>query len=255
MNSRRLLLSLLILSLLTLATPGLAREDWDFPVSREVMEDPQGFLILVNNYNLLTREDVPEDLVNITVRMTSSTKRQMRRVASDAMTLMFEHAASDGVTLYAHSCYRDYRTQEVMHYNRVKKMGYDDKLVIQAGASDHQTGLGVDVISKAWIDKSLNYRFADTKEGQWLAENCARYGFIIRYPKGKEDITEIDYEPWHLRFVGIEAALYMTEAGLTLEEFTEAWEAFRDSDAYSESARVLNDEDATWTVVPVTEVP
>lgn len=227
---------------------------WTFPVSREAMEDPEGLLILVNNHSLLTKADEPEDLVNIEARRTGSAKIQMRRVASDALTLMFEHAKAEGITLYAHSGYRSYRTQEVMHYNRVKRMGYDDKMVIQAGASDHQTGMGVDVISKEWIGKNFNSRFAQTKEAQWLAANCSRYGFIIRYPEGKEEITEISFEPWHLRFVGVEAAQHIMAEGLTLEEFTEQWEAYRDSGAYEESVKTLSEE-SQWQVVPVTGVP
>lgn len=235
-------------------TPEAPEASWSFPVSRETMEDPQGLLVLANNQHLLAKDYEPDDLVDIDVRTTSSSKIQMRRVASDALTLMCEHAEAEGIILYVHSGYRSYRTQDVLHYNRVKEMGYDDKLVIQAGASDHQTGMGADVISKEWIGKKFNSDFAKTKEAQWLAANCSRYGFIIRYPEGKEEITEINFEPWHLRFVGVEAAQYMMGEGLTLEEFTEQWEAYRDSEAYSESVQVLSEE-SQWQIVPVTEEP
>lgn len=91
------------------------------------------------------------------------------------------------------------------------------------GSSDHQTGLGIDVINKAGIGKKFTSAFADTKEGKWIAENCWNYGFIIRYQKDKEDITEIIYEPWHLRYVGVQIAQYMHENNLCLEEFTNEW--------------------------------
>ncbi|HML47042.1 MAG TPA: M15 family metallopeptidase [Clostridia bacterium] len=232
--------------------PEMPEASWSFPVSRETMEDPQGLLVLANNRHLLSKDFEPDDLVNIDVRRTSSSKIQMRRIVSDALSLMFEDAKAEGIILYVHSGYRSYRTQDVLHYNRVKDMGYDDKLVIQAGASDHQTGMGADVISKDWIGKKFNSNFAKTKEAQWLAANCSRYGFIIRYPEGKEEITEINFEPWHLRFVGVEAAQYIMGEGLTLEEFIEQWEAYRDGGGDRESAKMLSEE-SQWQIVPVTE--
>lgn len=87
------------------------------------------------------------------------------------------------------------------------------------GYSEHSTGLAFDIVA-------LNYQLLDqwqenTPENIWLQENCARYGFILRYPKGKEEITRISYESWHFRYVGVEAATYITERGITLEEYFE----------------------------------
>ena len=87
------------------------------------------------------------------------------------------------------------------------------------GTSEHQLGLALDILGSGY--SSLNEGFADTKAGQWLAENCAKYGFILRYPKGKEDITGIIYEPWHFRYVGNPHALMISDEGLTLEEYLE----------------------------------
>jgi D-alanyl-D-alanine carboxypeptidase len=114
-----------------------------------------------------------------------------------------------------------------MFANRLNRIGYDDKMVQQAGASDHQTGMGIDVINKSMIGQSFGPKFAGTKEGRWLAEHCAEYGFVIRYPLGKEDVTGINFEPWHLRFVGLEAARYMTGTGITLEELWDQWRAYQ----------------------------
>ena len=148
----------------------------------------------------------------------------MREVAAQALSDMFDAAKADGVTLYAHSGYRSYRTQNTMYSNRLKRNnGKDDGVVAYPGASDHQTGLGIDVINKAGIGKKFTPAFANTKEGQWIAEHCWDYGFIIRYQKEKEDITQITYEPWHLRYVGIQIAQYMHENNLCLEEFTNEW--------------------------------
>ncbi len=113
-----------------------------------------------------------------------------------------------------------------MYYNRLKKNnGKDDGWVSKPGASDHQTGLGCDVVPKSWRDKSMNSNMASTEECQWMAAHCAEYGFIIRYPEDKEDITEINYEPWHLRYVGVAAATYIMENGLCLEEFHDQLQA------------------------------
>ena len=111
-----------------------------------------------------------------------------------------------------------------MYSNRLKKNnGKDDGVVAYPGSSDHQTGLGIDIINKAGIGKKFTTAFAETKEGKWVAENCWNYGFVIRYQKNKEDITQIMFEPWHLRYVGVQVAQYMHENDLSLEEFTAEW--------------------------------
>ena len=195
---------------------------WSAPVLGEegvnwgAMEED--FVRLVNKEFLLDENYVPEDLVKIKVKKTSSTAIEMRQAASDALDMMFADAKEEGVTLYAHSGYRSYRTQNTMYYNRLERnKGKDDGAVAYPGSSDHQTGLGIDVISKAWIGKRFNADFAQTKEAQWMAENAWRYGFIIRYPQGKEDITKIIYEPWHLRYVGVEGAQYIKKTTLKIQ--------------------------------------
>ena len=196
---------------------------WTYPVS--LAELSKEYIRLVNQDNLLPSDYVPEELVKIKVKKPSGTTIQMSRFVSDALDAMFADALNDGVTLYAYSGYRSYRTQNTMYKNRLQQNGgKDDGVVAYPGASDHQTGLGIDVISKAWIGRKFNSEFAKTKEAQWMAEHCPDYGFVIRYPQGKEDITKIIYEPWHLRYVGVEAAKYMTVRGLTLEEFTMEWQ-------------------------------
>jgi D-alanyl-D-alanine carboxypeptidase len=230
-HKRALALALLLalasaLALAEAQPPEEAEAPWTFPLSEAVMADPEGFLILVNADNKLTKADVPTDLVNVKTRKSGSSDIKLRKPVSAALQAMFDAADAEGVKLYAHSGYRSYRTQEVQHYNRVKSMGYDDKYVQQAGASDHQTGMGVDVISRAWIGHKLNGEFFNTDEGQWLAAHCMEYGFIIRYPDGQQDVTGIAYEPWHLRYIGPEAAQYVMENALTLEAFWAQWLAY-----------------------------
>ena len=88
------------------------------------------------------------------------------------------------------------------------------------GASEHQIGLALDIICDSY--STLDAGFGDTEAGQWLAEHSCEYGFILRYPEGKEYITSIEYEPWHFRYVGKEAATQITKEEITLEEFVES---------------------------------
>ena len=198
---------------------------WTYPIPYELLMNSD-YLVLVNRDNLLSKDYIPADLVNdLSCRKVSSTKIQMRQTAADALCVLFDAAKADGITLYAHSGYRSYQTQNTIYYNRLKKMnGVDDGIVQYPGASEHQSGLAIDVINKAGIGKNFtNDAFAPSKEGKWLAENCWDYGFVIRYPEDKVDVTGIKYESWHLRYVGVQVAQYMRDNNLCLEEFTEEW--------------------------------
>ena len=203
---------------------------WNFPV--DMMEMDPELVLLVNKQMFLSKDHVPEDLVTLKalkldkegnntsggVRRVSS-DMQLRRECAEALVKLCDAARAEGHELYLKSAYRSYRTQDTMYYNRLKKNGYDDGWVTKPGASDHQTGLGCDVVPKNWTDRGMNEDMAKEEETQWMAANCARFGFILRYPKDKEDVTEINYEPWHLRYVGIPAATYIMDNGLCLEEF------------------------------------
>ena len=150
----------------------------------------------------------------------SSGTMQLQETCANALVALMEAALADGQKLYLKSAYRSYSTQNTMYYNRLQKnSGKDDGWVSKPGASDHQTGLGCDVVPGNWTDRGMNSDMAKEEECQWMAEHCQEYGFIIRYPADKEDVTEINYEPWHLRYVGIPAATYIMENGLCLEEF------------------------------------
>lgn len=202
---------------------------WTYPISLEILRDPLDVLLLVNKENLLDINYPPGNdslytLIDPSVRKSSSSEKLVRETIEEPLTALFEAAAADGANLVLHSAYRAYTTQSYMYENRLKDIGHDDGVVQKAGASDHQTGLGVDVLNKTWTDgRRMNEGFYDTTEGKWLDENCARFGFIIRYPKDRTESTGIIYEPWHLRYVGVEVAVYITENGLTLEEFTAEW--------------------------------
>lgn len=143
---------------------------------------------------------------------------------------MLQAAKEDGVSLIVCSPYRDLNRQQVLFERKIKaymRQGYSyleayqisSQTVTVPGASEHQIGLAIDFLCKGY--SSLNEGFENTEGGRWLAAHGHEYGFILRYPKGKEYITGIEYEPWHFRYVGREAAAIMTERELTLEEFVE----------------------------------
>ncbi|NMD38934.1 MAG: M15 family metallopeptidase [Christensenellaceae bacterium] len=181
---------------------------------------------LINRDNLLEEDYVPGDLINTTVRRASTSPIQIRAVVDEALVRMFNDAEAEGIILYAKSGYRSYGTQKTMYKNRLEmNNGKDDGIVAYPGSSEHQSGLAMDVVNKELIGgQRMTAAFAETKEGMWLAEHCTDYGFIIRYPKDKQDITGIFFEPWHIRFVGNSVAQYISIKGYTHEEFTEEWQ-------------------------------
>jgi D-alanyl-D-alanine carboxypeptidase len=197
------------------------------------------FVVLANKHYKLSSKFVPDPLVKMKQRKADkdgSNKNggvlfakggtyKLHKTCAEALVAMSEGARADGYRLYLKSAYRSYQTQKTMYNNRLKKNnGKDDGVVAVPGSSDHQTGLGIDVINKAGIGKKFTSAFAKTKEGIWLAEHCWDFGFIIRYQKDKEDLTEIIYEPWHLRYVGIQVSEYLRQRNLCLEEFTVEWQ-------------------------------
>lgn len=149
------------------------------------------------------------------------------RIITDLVN-MFQAAKEDGVELVVCSPYRDLSRQEMLFERKIKKymsqgMSYleayktSSQAVTVPGASEHQIGLALDIISTTY--SNLDEGFGDTKAGEWLAEHSCEYGFILRYPKDKEFITSIEFEPWHFRYVGKEAAELITKNHITLEEF------------------------------------
>ncbi len=153
-------------------------------------------------------------IANKTYALPSSYDPGTDSEAYAALGEMEEAAAADGIVLYLQSGYRSYDTQAAIYNNYVSMDGKAeaDRYSARPGHSEHQTGLAFDL-------NDLNESFGDTPEGKWLAANCYRYGFIIRYPKGKEHITGYMYEPWHVRYLGREVAEKVYNSGLTLEEY------------------------------------
>ena len=169
---------------------------------------------------------VPEDLVTLSEVPTvleNPEVNQMRNAAYEALKELFKAAQDEeGYELYARSGYRSYNTQTSLYSSYVESYGKEaaDKYSAKPGQSEHQTGLSIDITCEA-LNFRLDDTFGETKEGKWVAENAHRFGYIIRYPKDKEDITGYMYEPWHIRYLGTELAGKVFESGLTLEEYLE----------------------------------
>lgn len=153
-------------------------------------------------------------IVNKTYSLPADYDPGTSSVAQNAFDKMAADALNDGIYLYVNSGYRSYQEQVQLYTMYASERGIEeaDRVSSRPGHSEHQTGLTFDV-------NSTEFSFADTEEAKWLAEHCCEYGFIIRFPEGKEDKTGYEYEPWHIRYLGEEQAKAVTESGLCLEEY------------------------------------
>ncbi|MUT66598.1 D-alanyl-D-alanine carboxypeptidase family protein [Paenibacillus sp. NEAU-GSW1] len=191
-----------------------------------VIAEPDSVTALVNKQNKLPENYEPADLVYPDVLFTFNEKidkRKMRKEAATALEEMFDGAKSDGIHLAGVSAYRSHATQKSLFERYVKKDGLEKAKTYSAfpGTSEHETGLAIDV-SGSDGKCAASDCFGGTPEAVWLADHADEYGFIIRYPDGKEDITGYKYEPWHLRYVGKDISSEIAEQGITLEEYFNA---------------------------------
>jgi len=150
--------------------------------------------------------------------------------AADSLVAMLNSARSQGLSPLVASSYRSIERQTTLFRNQLNRrlqegMSFDDafdaarRVVAYPGSSEHNLGLAVDIVSIS--HQTLTADFGQTPEGIWLAQNSWRYGFVLRYPYHKQDVTHIIYEPWHFRYVGVEHAAIMFEMDLVLEEYIE----------------------------------
>ena len=185
---------------------------------------PDSYTCLITRKFTLPSDYVPKDLCDPGVKFSfgyMTDKRLLRKTAGEAMKEMFDDAASSaGIELVAVSGYRSFDRQMEIYLGNVNSKGVEgaDSVYAKPGGSEHQSGLTMDLSAKS-ASLDLVQAFGDTTEGKWLAENCHKYGFIIRYPKGKEKITGYEYEPWHIRYVGEALATYIYDNGITLDEY------------------------------------
>lgn len=171
---------------------------------------PEG---LINIYNTYGSSETP--LRDIYVEMNEEAYLHCRE--------MLQAAQQQGINgIYILSAYRSYEKQVTLYQDYIQQGGASDPypLVSRPGESEHQTGLAIDLaISAAYGDTQATNDFALTPQGQWFMEHCWEYGFILRYPLDKQDITGIAYESWHFRYVGVEHAMLMKNMNLCLEEY------------------------------------
>ena len=185
-----------------------------------VLEDPSNTALLIKKGFSISKDYVPENLVEVNIP-TATTNNKMRSDAAKALETMYEDAKKEGLTLAVNSAYRSYEEQQKIYdeYFRIYDEVTAASLVAVPGTSEHQLGLSVDLTSQSVIDGQYGV-FGSTPEYQWVIKNAYKYGFILRYPSDKIDITGIANEPWHYRYVGVKLATKLYEEGLTLEEYT-----------------------------------
>ncbi|SES10598.1 M15 family metallopeptidase [Salisediminibacterium halotolerans] len=196
------------------------------------IQNPDHIHVLVNDDHVLPDSYTPDDLTVPDVRFSFDEeldRRLMREEAAEALEQLFRAADAAEQELFAVSGYRSYERQEQLFTAAVNEHGEETARETSAapGSSEHQTGLAMDVSSRS-NDLLLNTDFADTDEGQWVEEHAHEHGFVIRYPEGEEDLTGITFEPWHLRYVGEDAAEELDNSGLTLEELIEKTREYQD---------------------------
>ncbi len=175
--------------------------------------DEVDFIPMVNNTPVVNKTyPLPSDYAP--GGLTAETNAAFKKLAAGA--------AADGLNIYVISGYRSYTKQQstYLYWCNVYGNQYADRISARPGFSEHQLGMAIDV-------NSLEESFADTAEGKWLKEHCWEYGFIIRYPKEKEQLTGYAYEPWHIRYLGKDLAKKVTESGLCLEEYFGIDSAYR----------------------------
>ncbi len=183
--------------------------DKEFYTDIEDTDMSDGILLICNKYHTLKKNYVP-DLVSL----SGYGGGQMQREAAKYFKEMSDTAKKDGISIYNVSGYRSYDTQVYLYNSYVKEDGKTkaDTYSARAGTSEHQTGLATDI-------NSVSTSFENTEAFKWLSKNAYKYGFILRYPKGKEFITGYMYEPWHYRYVGEDVSKFIYENNITFDEY------------------------------------
>lgn len=196
-----------------------ANRDYEYYTHTAPAETTHGAQLLVNKYYYLEQTYQPE-LVALDVQY-GSPDLEIEREAYQHFQEMFAAALADGYQLYVTSAYRGYADQETVFEDYRTTVGEAEALVYAAapGFSEHQTGRAIDV----FVPGETTTTFRDHPAAAWLAEHAHEYGFILRYPEDKVDLTGYQYEAWHYRYVGAEAAQYIYEHNLTFEEY---WTCF-----------------------------
>ena len=191
-------------------------KDINFYKNVKNVENPNDLLVLVNKNNKLDSNFVPNNLELIDIKYSNENK-YLKREARINFEKLSKEALEQGYKIVAVSTYRDYNYQKKLYEYYVEKYGkeYADDCSAYPGYSEHQTGLAVDVMGSN-NDYDL---FEQSREFEWMLNNSYKFGFILRYPKEKQNITGFKYEPWHYRYVGEDVSKIIFNNKLTLEEY------------------------------------
>jgi len=186
----------------------------------KVVADGDYLLALVTKETNLKSNYRPGDLRQIPSYMDPSYEMYLRSEALDHLEKLYQAAEDDGITLGIRSAYRSYNTQQGLFNDYASRHGEEEanRFSARPGQSEHQLGTAVDF---GGTGADFTAAFGETEQGRWLAENAYKFGFALSYPQGKEHITGYIYEPWHFRYIGVEAAREWKESGLTLKEYLE----------------------------------
>lgn len=190
--------------------------DYEFYSNTKETDLDKGNLILVNKYNRLKEDFQPQDLVQISNQYAYG-EPEIRKEVYEQFRTMFNAAKKEKITLIITSGFRDYAYQDNLwkKYSNQKGEDWADSIAARAGFSEHQSGLSMDILT---YNSTLD-NFETTEAFKWLSNHAYEYGFILRYPKDKEDITGYSYESWHYRYVGVEVAKKLKELGITFDEY------------------------------------
>ena len=174
-------------------------------------------LMLTNKFYSLDNSYNSDNMVKVSKEYSYGENQMVTNVTFDAFLNMFNAAKDEGLTLIINSSYRSYEDQEAIYneYKNTRGEEYANKIAAKAGFSEHQTGMAIDIQTYG----SSASTFETFDEFKWLQDNAHKYGFILRYPKGKEYLTGYEYESWHYRYVGIDAATYIHENNITFDEY------------------------------------
>ncbi|KXU52198.1 MAG: M15 family metallopeptidase [Longibaculum muris] len=185
-------------------------------VKPEIVKNPEDITVLVNKVHQLPQDWEPNDLEPI----IDSKFRYLRKEANAAFTKFYKAAKAKGIEIYSVSAYRSYQKQKINWENQVKVFGEEYASLYSAypGRSEHQLGLAIDISYKNQGD-NLTEKVASSDIGKFIESDAYKYGFILRYPKDKVSITNYGYEPWHIRYVGVDLAKKLHKQGITLEEY------------------------------------
>lgn len=193
--------------------------DQNYYENMEITDTSKENTMLVNKYNALSKDYEVEDLKTISKTYSYGDNKKLNKEAYDAFISLADDAKKEGYTILIVSSYRTYQDQEDVWKDYKASFGTKkaDAYAARAGSSEHETGLAIDVAD--YNDK--NDKFEATESFKWMQTNAHKYGYILRYPKDKENITGYSYEAWHYRYVGIDTATKVYNEGITYDEYYE----------------------------------